>query len=117
MNKSLAFALIFALFSLAGVPPLAGFFSKLIALEAFVNTTNYWIVIVAILTSIISAGFYLHIIRVVTVDHPLYNVSLVVSQPISYLISILSVFNIFFMLQPANFIILITQVQFAVSAF
>jgi NADH-ubiquinone oxidoreductase chain 2 len=63
---SLSFAV--CLFSMAGVPPLLGFFGKQSVLYASMSTGYYFLSLVAIVVSVISASYYLRIIRVVFFD-------------------------------------------------
>jgi NADH-ubiquinone oxidoreductase chain 2 len=59
----LAFCLSVTIFSLAGIPPLIGFFAKLQVLLASMQIDYYFISIIAILTSVIGAAYYLRIIK------------------------------------------------------
>ena len=62
-NPFLSLSLGVSLFSLAGVPPLIGFFSKQFVLYSSLQEGYYFISIVAILVSVISASYYLKIIK------------------------------------------------------
>ena len=59
----LAFCLLVSIFSLAGIPPLIGFFAKQQVLLAAMQLDYYFLSIVAILTSVIGAAYYLRIIK------------------------------------------------------
>jgi len=59
----LAFCLAVSIFSLAGIPPLIGFFAKQQVLLAAMQLDYYFLSIVAILTSVIGAAYYLRIIK------------------------------------------------------
>jgi NADH-ubiquinone oxidoreductase chain 2 len=59
----LAFCLSISIFSLAGIPPLIGFFAKQQVLLAAMQLDYYFLSIVAILTSVIGAAYYLRIIK------------------------------------------------------
>jgi NADH-ubiquinone oxidoreductase chain 2 len=59
----LAFCLSVTIFSLAGIPPLIGFFAKQQVLLASMQLDYYFISIIAILTSVIGAAYYLRIIK------------------------------------------------------
>jgi len=63
-NKPLALAWAFSLFSLAGIPPLSGFYAKLLALQSFINVGWYWIAIIAVIASVLSAANYLYLVKI-----------------------------------------------------
>jgi NADH-quinone oxidoreductase subunit N len=65
-------AVLFAifLFSLAGIPPLAGFWAKYYLFQAAVDAGLAWLVVVAVVTSVISAFFYLRVIVAMFLDEP-----------------------------------------------
>ncbi len=67
-NPFLSWVLALALFSLAGVPPTAGFFGKLFLLTAGGSRGAYWFITVAALNMIISLYYYLRVIRAVFMD-------------------------------------------------
>src|ERR1700733_5412087 len=62
-NPLLSLSLSICLFSMAGIPPLIGFFSKQFVLYSAIQSGYYFMAIIAILVSIISASYYLKIIR------------------------------------------------------
>ena len=64
-NPLLAISLALCLFSMAGIPPLIGFFAKQMVLYSSTHGGYYFLSIVAILVSVISASYYLKIIRVI----------------------------------------------------
>jgi len=63
-NPFLSICLAISLFSMAGVPPLIGFFSKQFVLYSALESGYYFISIIAIIVSVISASYYLKIIKV-----------------------------------------------------
>ena len=72
LNPLLSLSLSICLFSMAGMPPLIGFFSKQFVLYSAMQSGYYFIAIVAILVSVVSASYYLKIIRVLhtSVENP-----------------------------------------------
>lgn len=64
LNPIISLSLSICLFSMAGIPPLIGFFSKQFVLYSAVQNGYFFISIIAILVSVISASYYLKIIRV-----------------------------------------------------
>lgn len=65
-----AFILSFLLFSMAGIPPLAGFIGKLYIFEAAVAANFYFLAILGVLTSVVSAAYYLWVIKAIMMDEP-----------------------------------------------
>jgi NADH-quinone oxidoreductase subunit N len=67
-NPFLAWILALALFSLAGIPPTAGFFGKLFLLTAGAGSGNYWLIIIAGLNMVVSLYYYLRVVRAMFMD-------------------------------------------------
>lgn len=67
-NPFLCWVMALALFSLAGIPPTAGFFGKLFLLTAGGSKADYWFIIIAALNMIISLYYYLRVIRAMFMD-------------------------------------------------
>ncbi len=68
LNPLLAVSLAITLFSFVGIPPLIGFFAKQMVLSAALDNGYVFITIIAILTSVISAGYYLNVVKQVFFD-------------------------------------------------
>jgi NADH-quinone oxidoreductase subunit N len=66
----LAFLMLLAMFSLAGIPPTLGFWAKLAVIEAVVNTGHVWIAVVAVFASLVGAYYYLRVVRVMYFGDP-----------------------------------------------
>jgi len=69
-NGTMAFFLSMLMFSLAGVPPLAGFFAKFYVFMAAVEAHLYWLAVIGILTSAVAAFYYLRIVKIIYFDEP-----------------------------------------------
>jgi NADH-quinone oxidoreductase subunit N len=65
-----AFVMLLLMFSLAGVPPMAGFYAKLSVLYAVVSAGQIWLAVVAVLFSLIGAFYYLRIVKLMYFDAP-----------------------------------------------
>lgn len=83
-RPSLAIALIIALFSLAGIPPLAGFIGKFLVLMATIKAQYTYVAIIAIITSIISIYYYFKII--ISMSQKVDDVSAFENTPVIYTI-------------------------------
>ena len=64
----LSFAFLIILFSLAGIPPLAGFFAKFYIFIAVIEQSMYFLAITGLLATVVSAFYYLRIIKVIYFD-------------------------------------------------
>ncbi len=67
-NPVLAFALLIILFSLAGIPPLGGFFAKFYVFTSVIQQKMYTLAVIGLLTTVISAFYYLRIIKTIYFD-------------------------------------------------
>lgn len=69
-SPMLAYALAIMMFSMSGIPPLAGFFGKLLVFQAAVDSGFYVLAVFGVLTSVVAAYYYLRIIKVMFFDEP-----------------------------------------------
>ena len=69
-NPVMATILTILLFSLAGIPPLAGFWAKWYVFLAAINAGLYALAIIGVLTSVVAAFYYLRIIKIMWFDEP-----------------------------------------------
>lgn len=104
-NPILALSMTVCLFSMAGVPPLMGFFAKYGVLYTAMHNGFYFISLVGILASVVSAAYYLRVVRVLYFDEISPETS---SQPAGvltsthrYLIAVLTALIVLFVLQPS----------------
>ena len=58
------------MFSLAGLPPTVGFYAKFAVIEAAVNAGFVWMAVIAVITSLIGAFYYLRIVKLMYFDDP-----------------------------------------------
>ncbi len=85
----LSIALLIVLFSLAGIPPLAGFFAKFYIFMAVIEQSMYFLAIVGLLSTVIAAFYYLRLIKIIYFDKPLeqyekdHNIGLKITLAIS----------------------------------
>ncbi|MGB1157604.1 MAG: NADH-quinone oxidoreductase subunit NuoN [Alphaproteobacteria bacterium] len=66
----MALALLVVFFSMAGIPPLAGFFGKFFVFTAAVEAGFWWLAVIGLVTSVVSAFYYIRIIKVAFFDEP-----------------------------------------------
>ncbi len=66
----LALGFLIILFSLAGIPPLAGFFAKFYIFMAVIESKMFVLAIIGLITTVVSAFYYLRIIKIIYFDKP-----------------------------------------------
>ena len=74
-SPGLAIALAVGLLSLAGLPPTAGFFGKLLVLQAAVNGGYAWLAVVGVVNIVLAALGYVRVLRTIFVDPPVFEVT------------------------------------------
>src|SRR4051794_13551220 len=98
-NPLLAFFFAMLLFSLAGVPPLAGFFAKFYVFIAAIKAGLFTLSVVGVLTSVVGAYYYLLIVKVMYFDEPLPTID-PMRLELRTVLAIAGLFNIFFFVFP-----------------
>lgn len=69
-NPAMAFCLAMLMFSLAGIPPLAGFFAKFYVFAAAIKSGLVTLAVIGVLSSVVGAYYYLRIVKVMYFDEP-----------------------------------------------
>jgi NADH-quinone oxidoreductase subunit N len=98
-NPLLAFFFAMFLFSLAGVPPLAGFFGKFYVFLAAIHANLFTLAVIGVLTSVVGAFYYLTIVKVMYFDEPLPQLDPVRIE-LRTVLAVTGLFNIFFFVYP-----------------
>jgi len=70
------------MFSLAGIPPTAGFYAKLAVFQAAVAAGHIWLAVVAVLLSLVGAFYYLRVVKLMYFDEPTAQTGPVRAQPV-----------------------------------
>lgn len=103
-NPMLALILAILLFSLAGIPPLAGFFGKLYVFLAAIEAKLYILSVLGVLSSVVGAFYYLRIIKVIYFDEPAEAFERPIGREMTLLLGISGLFTTFFVVYPAPFL-------------
>jgi NADH-quinone oxidoreductase subunit N len=98
-NPLLAFVFAMLLFSLAGIPPLAGFFAKWYVFVAAIKAGLFTLAVVGVVTSVVGAYYYLSIIKVMYFDEPLVPLDPMRTE-LRTVLAAAGLFNIFFFVYP-----------------
>src|SRR5882724_10062548 len=99
-NPLLAFFFAMLLFSLAGIPPLAGFFAKWYVFVAAIKAGLFTLAVVGVLASVVGAYYYLTIIKVMYFDEPLAKLD-PMRVELRTVLAVAGLFNILFFVYPA----------------
>jgi NADH-quinone oxidoreductase subunit N len=83
-----AFLMLLIMFSLAGVPPVVGFYAKLSVFQAVMAAGMTWLVVVAVLFSLIGAFYYLRVVKLMYFDDPQDRVPLAPTADVRALLTI-----------------------------
>ena len=99
-QPTMAFFLAMMLFSMAGVPPLAGFFAKFYVFLAAIKAGLYLLAVLGVVTSVVGAYYYLAIVKLMYFDEPVGKFEQMPYE-LRVVLAICGLFNIFFFLYPA----------------
>ena len=104
-HPALAAALTIFMFSMAGIPPLAGFFGKLYIFLAAVEAGLYVLAVIGVLTSVVSAYYYIRIIKIMYFDEPgIEPLDSPLPRAISGVVAVNSIVILLFIFVPATLI-------------
>ena len=67
-HPMLSLSLLIILFSLAGIPPLAGFFAKFYVFKSVIEQSMYFLAVVGLLSTVVAAFYYLRLIKIMYFD-------------------------------------------------
>src|SRR3954469_1928363 len=107
-NPVLAFFFAMLLFSLAGIPPLAGFFAKFYVFVAAIKAGLFTLSVVGVLTSVVGAYYYLLIVKVMYFDEPLPQVD-PMRMEFRTVLAVAGLFNILFFVYPGPLVSVATS--------
>ena len=99
-NLGLAAVLGILMFSLAGIPPLAGFFAKFYVFLAAIKAGLYWLAVIGVLASVIGAYYYLMIVKVMYFDEPTGQFE-AMPRELKVVLAVSGLFVVFFFVYPA----------------
>ncbi len=87
-NPWLAFMMLLVMFSMAGVPPTVGFFTKMLVLKALVDVHLTWVAILGLLFTVVGAYYYLRIVKIMYFDQPVHDDKVVIGQSSNIIFSV-----------------------------
>ena len=97
-----AFSFTVILFSLAGIPPLAGFFAKFNVFMAVIKSNLFALAIIGLITSVVSAFYYLRIIKIIYFDPEQEKFDPITSKGIRFSLAFSTLLILFYFLNPSS---------------
>lgn len=106
-NPWLALMMLFVMFSMAGIPPFIGFYAKVLVIEEVVAAGYTWLAVLAVVTAVISAFYYLKIVKVMYFDEPEDNTKVApVSGALNWSVSLFATAMLVLGIMPSSLITL-----------
>ena len=107
----LSLSLLIILFSLAGIPPLAGFFAKFYVFKAVIEQSMYFLAIVGLLSTVIAAFYYLRIIKIIYFDEEKEKYDTDHSMWLKFSLSFSTVLILLYFIFPSQIIELVSRIN------
>jgi NADH-quinone oxidoreductase subunit N len=99
-HPALALALGIFMFSMAGIPPLAGFFAKFYIFMAAIDAHLFVLAVIGVVTSVVGAYYYLRIVKIMYFDEPVGAFDRPIGREIQAILVLSSVIILFFFIFP-----------------
>ena len=107
----LSICFLIVLFSLAGIPPLAGFFAKFYIFMAVIEKSMYFLAIVGLLSTVVAAYYYLRIIKTIYFDKEKENYDTNHHFGLKVSLAISSIFILFYFIYPSSLTEIISKIN------
>ena len=107
----LSFSLLIVLFSLAGIPPLAGFFAKFYVFMAVIEQSMFFLAIIGLLATVVAAFYYLRIIKIIYFDNEIdkYDTNHSIGLKLSLILT--TVLILIYFIYPNSLIDLVSKIN------
>jgi NADH-quinone oxidoreductase subunit N len=99
-QPGLALALAIFMFSMAGIPPLAGFFAKIYVFFAAIDAGLYGLAVIGVLASVVGAYYYLRIVKIMYFDEPAASFDRPVGREMQFVLVLSALVILFFFAWP-----------------
>ena len=107
----LSLSLLLILFSLAGIPPLAGFFAKFYIFKSVLEQSMYFLAIVGLLSTVIAAFYYLRIIKIIYFDKEKEQFDRDHSLWLKFSLSVSTILILIYFIFPSQLIELVSRIN------
>ena len=110
-HPMLSFSFLLVLFSLAGIPPLAGFFAKFYVFSAVIEESMYFLAVVGLLSTVIAAFYYLRLIKIIYFDKDKEKYEVNHNMGLKLTLILSSIFILFYFIYPSWLIQIIEKIN------
>ena len=107
----ISLSLMVVLFSLAGIPPLAGFFAKFYIFKAILDQSMYYLAIIGLLTTVIAAFYYLRIIKIMYFDLEKEKYDQDYNLGLKFTLALSTILIMFYFIYPSKLLNLVSQIN------
>ena len=104
------------LFSMAGIPPMAGFIGKLIILNIVIDNNLFFLAVIAVLTSVIAAFYYIRLIKSIFFDDPVDELDNISNDHSKYMLCGFALFNLTVVFYPQFFLNMCASITLSLFA-
>ena len=107
----LSICMLIFLFSLAGIPPLAGFFAKFYIFMSIIKEKMYFLAIAGLLTTVVSAFYYLRIIKIIYFDEPKEQFDIISNYGFKIVLFLTTAFTTIYFIYPSLLVEIILKIK------
>jgi len=107
----LALSMLVILFSLAGIPPLAGFFAKFYIFKAVLDQSMYYLAIIGLLSTVIAAFYYLRIVKIMYFDEEKIIFDKDNNTALKVTLTISTILILFYFIYPGKLIDIVSNIN------
>ena len=107
----IALSLLVTLFSLAGIPPLAGFFAKFYIFKAVLHQSMYFLAIIGLLSTVIAAFYYLRIVKIMYFDAEKEKYDSDYNFGLKFTLTLSTILILFYFIYPSKLIEIVSNIN------
>ena len=107
----IALSLLIILFSLAGIPPLAGFFAKFYIFKAVLEQSMYYLAIIGLLSTVIAAFYYLRIVKVMYFDSEKEKYDADYTLGLKFTLILSTILILFYFIYPSKLVEIVSKIN------
>ena len=107
----IALSLLVTLFSLAGIPPLAGFFAKFYIFKAVLQQSMYYLAIIGLLSTVVAAFYYLRIVKIMYFDSEKEKYDTDYTFGLKFTLTLSTILILFYFIYPSKLIEIVSNIN------